>query len=64
MPSSIPAMTEQANPRVARERAMLAVRNQMIGIGVPAGLISASGTAVSDHNDGRAVMSLHLLVKS
>lgn len=41
-----------------------AVRLQMIGMGVPAGLISASGTVVNNYNDGRAVISLHPLVKS
>jgi hypothetical protein len=41
-----------------------AVRLQMIGMGVPAGPISASGTLVNNYNDGRAAISLHPLVKS
>jgi len=36
-----------------------AVRNQMLGMGVPAALLTSSGTATSDYNDGRAVLILH-----
>ncbi len=43
---------------LANQRAEV-VRSQLIAMGVPPALVVASGTAVSDYNDGRVVLMLH-----
>ncbi len=43
---------------LANQRAE-AVRIQMLGMGVPPALLTSSGTATSDYNDGRVVLMLH-----
>jgi outer membrane protein OmpA-like peptidoglycan-associated protein len=53
--------TQAERLNLANQRAE-AVRNQMLGMGVPPALIAASGTSVSDYNDGRAVLILRPII--
>ncbi len=53
--------TPEQRMTLANQRAE-AVRTQLLGMGVPAVLISASGTAVGDANDGRAVLILRPII--
>ncbi len=53
--------TQAERLALASQRAE-AVRSQLIALGVPLALISSSGTATSDYNDGRAVLILRPIV--
>jgi outer membrane protein OmpA-like peptidoglycan-associated protein len=55
--------TEAERQALANQRAE-AVRNQMLGMGVPPAVLLSSGTAKSDYNDGRVVLMLHPITKT
>ncbi len=53
--------TQAERATIASQRAE-AVRTQLLGMGVPPALVTASGTAISDSNDGKVVIILRPIV--